>query len=92
MNRFRAFGIRLLPLAALWFTLPAFADETLETPGVPAKDMPAQAQGTPPGWAGKAARQGVVSVSHPLAAEAGARALERGGNASDAAAAILPGT
>ena len=88
MKRARAFGIRLLPLAALWFALPAFADASLETPGVPAKDMPVQARGTPPAWAGKAARQGVVSVSHPLAAEAGARALERGGNAIDAAAAI----
>jgi gamma-glutamyltranspeptidase len=32
--------------------------------------------------------QGVVSVSHPLAAEAGAKVLENGGNAIDAAAAI----
>jgi len=30
----------------------------------------------------------VVAVSHPLAAEAGARVLEKGGNAIDAAAAI----
>src|SRR5512134_3796992 len=87
MIRSRLF--RLLPLAvALFFNLPAVADESFETPGVPAKDLPAQAQGSPPSWAGKAARQGVVSVSHPLAAEAGARALERGGNAIDAAAAI----
>ena len=32
--------------------------------------------------------KGVVSVSHPLAAEAGAQMLEKGGNAIDAAAAI----
>ena len=60
------------------------------TPGVPpGNGLPPQAHGKgPPPWAGKAARQGVVSVSHPLAAEAGARMLEAGGNAIDAAAAI----
>jgi len=42
----------------------------------------------PPPWAGKAFRQGVVSVSTPLAAEVGARILENKGNAIDAAAAI----
>jgi gamma-glutamyltranspeptidase / glutathione hydrolase len=38
--------------------------------------------------AGTGFRQGVVSVSHPLAAQAGARVLEQGGNAIDAAAAV----
>ena len=75
-----AIGLTFIPLL--------HADEG-ETLGVPqAVVLPPPANGSPPSWAGKAARQGVVAVSHPLAAEAGARMLEAGGNAIDAAAAV----
>ena len=50
--------------------------------------LPPQARGNPPVWAGKAFQQGVVSVANPYGAEAGARILEQGGNAIDAAVAV----
>ncbi|HEU4459526.1 MAG TPA: gamma-glutamyltransferase [Methylibium sp.] len=61
------------------------------TPGTPPGiDLPPTAETVPPAppWDGVAYRRGVVSVSHPLAAQAGADVLARGGNAIDAAAAI----
>jgi gamma-glutamyltranspeptidase/glutathione hydrolase len=67
----------------------AHAGEGDETIGVSSSVvLPAQARGNPPPWAGKAFRQGVVSVANPYGAEAGARVLESGGNAIDAAVAV----
>ncbi|MDT3672184.1 MAG: gamma-glutamyltransferase [Aromatoleum sp.] len=45
-------------------------------------------EGNRPHQAATGFREGVVAVSHPLAAEVGARVLAEGGNAIDAAAAI----
>ena len=76
----------LLALGASGF---AHADDGDETLGVVSSvTLPEQAKGKPPSWAGKAFQQGVVAVANPHGAEAGAKILEQGGNAIDAAVAI----
>ena len=79
----------LAVLVACSFVSVVQADEGDQTLGVQSSvSLPAQANGKPPSWAGKAFRQGVVTAGNPYGAEAGAQILEQGGNAIDAAVAI----
>jgi gamma-glutamyltranspeptidase/glutathione hydrolase len=83
----------LLSFLVIIFPSSSLCKQPAETPGVPPGiDLPDNAKAPegkgPPSWTGKAFRQGVVSVSTPLAAEVGAKVLENKGNAIDAAVAI----
>jgi len=71
---------RILLIFLLAYSLlapPTLAEKPVQTPGVPDKGSAMASRGV-----------GVVSVSQPLAAKAGAAMLAKGGNAIDAAAAI----
>jgi gamma-glutamyltranspeptidase/glutathione hydrolase len=98
LNSFCAYGLLLLVVFGMILPISVWAHcpgggHGIETPGVPSDTtIPSNPQfpeePCPASWTDVAFHKGVVAVNHPLAAEVGARILEDGGNAVDAAAAI----
>ena len=69
-------GIALAVGLASVAPLPSYGDASLRTPGVPSNSE------------ARSFRKGIVTAANPLAAEAGAVVLDKGGNAIDAAAVV----
>ena len=93
LNSFCLFGVFLLVILGVILLESSWGKQPQWTPGTPSDTIiPSNPQFPeepyPAFWQDVAFQKGVVAVNHPLAAEVGARILENGGNAIDAAAAI----
>jgi len=78
LRRFSRIAVAVLLACGTVSLANADSDDTLGNSTT--VTLPPQSNGKPPSWAGRAFRQGVVSVANPYGAEAGAQILEEGGN------------